>query len=152
MARRSSRPWPAFVDLFSALFITAFAGFVLLTGKTDIEVKKAEIRARVDTINTRLKSLLNENDEVDFNAQRQGDEIVFDLYIQFQKDSDKIKTREDRQFVHKIAKQIKTSIDGLPERHRRSHRQSAAVRSGGSEGAIPFQLASKLASGCLCPI
>lgn len=118
MARRSSRPWPAFVDLFSALFITAFAGFVLLTGKTDIEVKKAEIRARVDTINTRLKSLLNENDEVDFNAQRQGDEIVFDLYIQFQKDSDKIKTREDRQFVHKIAKQIKTSIDGLPERDR----------------------------------
>jgi flagellar motor protein MotB len=114
MARRSSRPWPAFVDLFSALFITAFAGFVLLTGKSNVEVKKAKIRARVDTINTRLKKLLNEGGGVNFNAERQGDEIVFDLYIQFEKDSDNIKNEEDRRVVHKIAKRIKASINELP--------------------------------------
>lgn len=114
MARRSSRPWPAFVDLFSALFITTFAGFILLTGKSSIEVKKAKIRARVDSINSQLENFLSEDEGVNFNAKRQGDEIVFDLYIQFEKDSDNIKNEDDRRVIHQIAKRIKASINELP--------------------------------------
>jgi len=118
MRRSSSRPWPAFVDLFSALFIATLAGFVLLTGKTKLQIEKARIRAAVDSTNKRLKSVLQSSEETNFNVEQQGDEIVFDLYIEFERNSDEIKNEEDVETIRRLAKTVQRSIDKLPEKRR----------------------------------
>lgn len=118
MRRSTSRPWPAFVDLFSALFIATLAGFVLLTGKTEVEVQKARIRAAVDSMNQRLASVLRSNEKTNFNIERQGDDIVFDLYIEFSTNSDTIKSEEDIETIHRLARTVRQSIDKLPPKRR----------------------------------
>lgn len=114
MRRNSSRPWPALVDLFSALFIIAFAGFVLLTGRTDIEVQKAEIRSFVDELNKEVQAELEQSSRIEFEPERRGDDLIFDLYIEFAKDDDAIKSESDRELLRDLAGSLRRSIEKLP--------------------------------------
>lgn len=116
--RRNNRPWPAFVDLFSALFIASFAGLVLLTGKTAIEIEKQELRATVDTLATQLQKYLTDDQALESRVERVGDDVVIDLYIHFDRNSDRISIREELSTLERLIGKIKATLDDVDARQR----------------------------------
>ena len=63
---RRSNPWPAFVDLFSALLTVTFAGFIMLSTAyegelADVkkrELEKKEFRERATAVKNKVKLAL----------------------------------------------------------------------------------------------
>lgn len=119
MRRRDTRPWPAFVDLFSALFIATFAGFVLLAGKEAEQLEKHEIRKRVAELAQNVEEELGKNPTFGSKVRREGDDVMFDLYVHYETNSDIISQQDELTSVRSVIRQIKRSIDELePERRK----------------------------------
>lgn len=120
MTRRNN-PWPAFVDLFSALFIVALAGFMLVVGsigKSEITVRKEKMREKADSIITQVDSLLKANSLCDNCVTQYGDDVAINLYFHFNSDSDLL-TAEDQRVIQSICEPIKAALDALNEVERK---------------------------------
>jgi outer membrane protein OmpA-like peptidoglycan-associated protein len=99
MSRRTN-PWPAFVDLFSALLVAAFAGFILMAseqkgaGERMSELEKkvkayerqmqavTRVRAEADRILKELETKLKER-KLQTKVTECGEDACLDLFIHY---------------------------------------------------------------------
>jgi tetrahydromethanopterin S-methyltransferase subunit G len=130
---RGTNPWPAFVDLFSALLIAAFAGFTMLSGAYQHEVENCkkrlevyiartkeleEIRRKADAIADQLKEFLD-SEVIKHIVRRCGDDICIDLYIHFALNKDTIEDASELGELENVCKIIKNGLDRLPVANRK---------------------------------
>jgi chemotaxis protein MotB len=123
---RGTNPWPAFVDLFSALLIAAFAGFTMLSGayQHELEVYIArtqeleKIRRKADAIADQLKEFLD-SEVIKHIVRRCGDDICIDLYIHFALNKDTIEDVSELGELENVCKIIKNGLDRLPVANRK---------------------------------
>lgn len=120
---RRSNPWPAFVDLFSALLIPAFGGLLLLSAaykqRVDTEVVVSELRKVTDEIHKELRLAISEQQGLRSRVRECGDDTCIDLYIHFQPSQDGITRADEKDALHKLAIDLRTGLDRLKENYRR---------------------------------
>jgi outer membrane protein OmpA-like peptidoglycan-associated protein len=130
---RRTNPWPAFVDLFAALLIASFGGFIMLTGAYQQELKlsdkKQEEINRYQKIvgkTTRLRQVAdNISEQLGHSLGREnkarpcGEDICIDFYIHFKLDDDQIVITEERRALEKLCPLLKESLDRLSADNRR---------------------------------
>lgn len=125
MARRTN-PWPAFVDLFSALLVITFAGFIMLAAayrqernafqEREDALKKVRLEA-IDIIEDLRKSLAQDTSMKNI-VRECGDDTCIDLYIHFKEGDDSIPASEERESLEKACQILKTALDSLPSTRR----------------------------------
>lgn len=118
--RARTNPWPAFVDLFSALLIATFAGLIMFSWayqesmgryeKIAGDVREAQVEA--NKIGESLEQLLK-NTGLGGKVRRCGDDTCIDLYIHFPKDEDAISS-EQGAILAQACQILKTALDDLP--------------------------------------
>jgi flagellar motor protein MotB len=138
MSRRSN-PWPAFADLFAALLVAAFAGFILIASElkgagkrlADLETKVeiyerrerelSRIRAEADRIAGDLEARLAEDQRLRGKVTKCGDDACLDLFIHFRRNEAQIS--EDQQFqvgaLQEACHTLRRALDRLPPAQRR---------------------------------
>jgi outer membrane protein OmpA-like peptidoglycan-associated protein len=136
---RRSNPWPAFVDLFSALLIPAFGGLLLLSAaykqRVDSEVVVSELRTATEEIHRQLRLAVSAQEKLKSRVRQCGDDTCIDLYIHFAPNSNVIADAEERGALHELAIDLRNGLDQLPETSRRNvevivegHADSTQVR------------------------
>jgi outer membrane protein OmpA-like peptidoglycan-associated protein len=123
---RRTNPWPAFVDLFAALLIASFGGFIMFTGAYQQEYYKADRYQKILGKTTRLREVadniskqLGESLRRDSKVRQCGEDICIDLYIHFDRDDDQIVKPEERIALEKLCPPLKKSLDELSAEDRR---------------------------------
>lgn len=126
MARRTN-PWPAFVELFSALLTATFAGFIMLSGAyqqevagyqlREVEMKK--VRAEADSIIEKVKKSLDEDDVMKNIVRSCGDDTCIDLYIHFESNREAVANSDESQALSRTCNILKGALDGLPAGQRK---------------------------------
>ena len=124
--RRRTNPWPAFVDLFSALLIASFAGFIMLSGAYQHEVTRyqqqekatAQMRQEASSIIDNVKNSLNSDNAMKNIVRKCGDDTCIDLYIHFDTDQDEISDAE-RSSIENICGILRKALDDLPADQRK---------------------------------
>jgi len=113
-----TNPWPAFVDLFSALLLAAFGGLTLLSAAYQShtgDVKVSEVRAAAEAIHRRLTLALHGLEQLGGKFRECGDDTCIDLYIQFPVNGTYIIDPVDRDALHRLGIDLKNGLDRLPE-------------------------------------
>ncbi|HKO63129.1 MAG TPA: OmpA family protein [Pyrinomonadaceae bacterium] len=116
---RRSNPWPAFVDLFSALLTVTFAGFIMMSSAYQVdhallqkkEQEKKEFRERAVGVKNKVKEALRINSA---QARDCGDDLCIDLYFHFELNDDKIVNQNELASLATACAQIKSALDTLP--------------------------------------
>jgi len=117
MARRTN-PWPAFVDLFSALLTVTFAGFIMLSSAYEGELsnfqkreqEKKEFRERALQVKNKVKQALSISSS---HARDCGDDLCIDLYFHFELNDDNIVSEQELASLAIACEQIKSALDTL---------------------------------------
>jgi len=139
---RRSNPWPAFVDLFSALLIPAFGGLLLLSAaykqRIESEVVISELRKVTEDIHAKLLLAVSEQAELKSRVRECGEDTCVDLYIYFPTNEDKITKTNEKEALHNLAVDLKNGLDRLPDDYRRKievivegHADSKQIRTTG---------------------
>jgi flagellar motor protein MotB len=140
---RRTNPWPAFVDLFAALLIASFGGFIMLTGAYQQELSYSEeatqklknlqqqvatyqaaedkikkLRQEADRIFEQVRQSLSQDSSVP-ELRRCGEDTCIDLYIHFEKDKDEIFDSAERGKLEKICPVLKQALEKLPADYRK---------------------------------
>jgi outer membrane protein OmpA-like peptidoglycan-associated protein len=118
---RRTNPWPAYVDLFSALLIASFAGFIMLSGAYQHEVsgyrqreKETEkMREEASSIIGRVKKSLDQDNAMSNIVRSCGDDTCIDLYIHFDQNKDEINDTEELNSINRTCGILKGALDGL---------------------------------------
>lgn len=124
---RRTNPWPAFVDLFSALLIATFAGFIMLAGAyqhevggyQEAELAKKKTRDEADRIVDQVKKSLERDNMVKAKVRPCGEDTCIDLYMHFGLNDDRITSNDERTSLEGTCKIIKDALDGLPAEQRK---------------------------------
>lgn len=134
---RRTNPWPAFVDLFAALLIASFGGFIMLTGAYQQELKLRDekqkeinlyqkivgkttrLRQVAEIISNEVHQSLRRDSKMPIEIRQCGEDICIDLYIHFKLDDDQIINPEERHTLEKLCPLLKESLDGLSAGNRR---------------------------------
>lgn len=124
--RRRTNPWPSFSDLFAALLVATFAGFMMLSVSYQSELersKKAEgattkMRQEANRIISDIQLALSKNSALASRVGPCGEDTCIDLDIHFPESRDTIENDEERGALQQVCGIIKTAIDSLqpPER------------------------------------
>lgn len=123
--RSRNNPWPAFVDLFSALLITTLGGFILLSGVYDQDVKiyqqkeeqlkqiRQEAKQSIDQVQTSLgsKTVVKE-------VRATETERFFDLDIRFGTSDDTLDQEGSRR-IAEICHEIRSIFNNLSSDQKR---------------------------------
>lgn len=125
--RRRTNPWPAFVDLFSALLIATFAGFIMLSGAYEQEVsgyklrekEMAKMREEAAAIIDQVQNSLNQDKLMENIVRQCGDDTCIDLYIHFNTSQDEITDSQERVSLERTCSIIKNALDELSEEQRK---------------------------------
>lgn len=123
--QRRTNPWPAFVDLFSALLVATFAGFIMLSGAYKQEVsgyklrekELAKMREEAESIIAQVQKALSQ--ALGDKIRRRGDDTCIDLDLHFEMDADKLSHSEERGALERACAIIKNALDELPAEQRR---------------------------------
>ncbi len=141
---RRTNPWPAFVDLFAALLIASFGGFIMLTGAYQQELRFTEeatqrikdlqnqvatyqeaedkikkLRQEADRVFEQVRQSLGQDSSVQNVVRRCGEDTCIDLYIHFETSMDEIFNSNERGALEKICPVLKQSLERLPAEYRR---------------------------------
>jgi outer membrane protein OmpA-like peptidoglycan-associated protein len=122
---RRTNPWPAFVDLFSALLIASFAGFIMLSGAyqhelagyQEAEIAKKKTRDEADRIIDQVKKALEKDNMVKAKVRSCGEDTCIDLYMHFGLNDDTI-APDERRSLESTCEIIKNALDELPAEQR----------------------------------
>lgn len=114
---RRSNPWPAFVDLFSALLIASFGGLMLLSAahqsRVEEQVVASEVRSAATQIHQRLRLAIAQQQHLRSRVRDCGDDTCIDLYIHFQLNESRIADERERVALHDLAGDLKLGLDQL---------------------------------------
>src|SRR6267142_1370212 len=102
LIRRRTNPWPAFVELFSALLTATFAGFIMMTsayqqelsGFQQREEERKLFREHALEIKKKVQQALTDSFK-EANPHSCGDDTCIDLYVHFGLNNDKIEKEEE---------------------------------------------------------
>jgi outer membrane protein OmpA-like peptidoglycan-associated protein len=119
--RRRTNPWPAFVELFSALLTATFAGFIMLSGAYEMELsnfqkreqESKEFRDRALEIKNKVQSALSKDSKLRAQTRSCGDDLCIDLYFHFAVNDDKILSGEELDSLAVACEYIKAALDTL---------------------------------------
>lgn len=125
--RRRTNPWPAFVELFSALFTITLAGFIVMTGAYQQELavfQKREqegkaFRDRALKIKSTVQQALSENSSIQAKTRPCGDDLCIDFILHFDSGNDNILNKEEREGLKQVCQSIKTALDVIPPSERK---------------------------------
>jgi len=138
MSRRTN-PWPAFVDLFSALLVAAFAGFILISSELKGAGKRmAELEGEIQTYRSRERELSRvraQADQIVEDLEKQlakdqllrgklakcGDDACLDLFIHFPRNQAFIPPDQQQQVLalQDACRTLREALDRLPSDQRR---------------------------------
>ncbi|MDX2044366.1 MAG: OmpA family protein [Acidobacteriota bacterium] len=125
---RRTNPWPAFVDLFAALLIASFGGFIMLTGAYQQELKLTEemqgelerikgettrLRQEAENISNQVRESLKRDSNLQIKVGQCGEDICIDLYIHFELNGDQIVSLDERQALENLCPMLKKALDEL---------------------------------------
>lgn len=125
--QRRTNPWPAFVDLFSALLIATFAGFIMLSGAYEQEVsgyklrekELARMRDEAGVIIAQVQKALSQDNALGTKIRRCGDDTCIDLDIHFDRNLDGLSRGEELVALERACSIIRNAIDRLPLEQRK---------------------------------
>lgn len=141
---RRSNPWPAFVDLFSALLIPAFGGLLLLSAaykqRLETEVAVSELRKVTEDIHRQLQLAVSAQKNLNSRVRRCGDDTCIDLYIHFPTNRAEMTDQEEQKALRELAIDLRRGLAQLPDAYRRDvevivegHADSTQIRRTGNE-------------------
>lgn len=114
---RRANPWPALVDLFSALFIAAFGGLMLLSAaykvRVEQEVVASQVRAAADLIHSRLRLAIAKHERLQSRVRECGDDTCIDVYIHFPRNEDVIADERERVALRELGDELRRGFDQL---------------------------------------
>jgi len=116
--RARTNPWPAFVDLFSALLLAAFGGLTLLSAAYQShtgDVKVSQVRAAAEAIHRRLKLAIQQQPALGARFRDCGDDTCIDLYIHFPVNGTYITNAAEREGLLRLGTDLKNGLDQLSE-------------------------------------
>jgi outer membrane protein OmpA-like peptidoglycan-associated protein len=133
MSRRTN-PWPAFVDLFSALLVAAFAGFILMTSgfkkpgtgpvgpgggpKSPIPGEVvSDVRKEADNILRELQKNLAQR-KMRTRVSNCGEDTCLDLYIHFTRNFADIVFSEQKAALDETCISLREALDRFPPEQR----------------------------------
>src|SRR3954447_1904447 len=113
---RRNNPWPAYVDLFSALMIATLGGMALLAAAyRDVENQNARVNAvrqQATRIGTRLDQAMKRSGGTFQSVLRScGDDTCIDLYIHFDKNEDTISNTDEHERLSAFCSAMKDAIN-----------------------------------------
>jgi outer membrane protein OmpA-like peptidoglycan-associated protein len=116
---RRTNPWPAFVDLFSALLLAAFGGLMLLSAAHTVrvahEVVTSDVRAAADLIHKRLRIAIAGQTRLKSRVRDCGDDTCVDLYIHFPRNENVIADDSERAALRDLATDLRRGLDQLTD-------------------------------------
>ena len=139
MSRRTN-PWPAFVDLFSALLVAAFAGFILIASElkgagkrlTELEEKVQDyerregelsrVRAEANQIVKNLEKTLEEDQLLSGRVAKCGDDACIDLFIHFPRNQATIPDdaqKNQARALQEACRTLREALNRFPSEQRR---------------------------------
>lgn len=126
MARRTN-PWPAFVDLFSALLVITFAGFMMLSAAYQHELKRfqetesemTKVRQEANRIIGTIQKSLTKDSALASRVRPCGEDTCIDLDLHFAEGHDAIGDNQEQAALERVCVIIKSAIDALPPHDRK---------------------------------
>jgi outer membrane protein OmpA-like peptidoglycan-associated protein len=119
---RRTNPWPAYAELFSALLIATFAGFMMLSAayqhvlgryqKAEQEVTK--VRQQANSLVTNIQQALTQENAMGGHVRPCGEDTCIDFNIHFDTGDDKILSEEEKDSLWITCSAIKNVIDRQP--------------------------------------
>ncbi|MEA2415010.1 MAG: OmpA family [Thermoanaerobaculia bacterium] len=116
--RARTNPWPAFVDLFSALLLAAFGGLTLLSAAYQShagDVKVSQVREAAEAIHRRLKLAIQRQPALGAKFRDCGDDTCIDLYIHFPVNGTYITSAAERDALLRLGGDLKNGLDQVPQ-------------------------------------
>jgi len=123
--RRRTNPWIAYSDLFSALLVATFAGFIVLSAAyrhmlgqyEKVREEMSAVRQEANSVVDQIQQALNQGNALGSTVRRCGEDTCIDLYIHFKKDEDVIENGSELSSLKNSCSAIRNAIDRLsPER------------------------------------
>ncbi|HZT59054.1 MAG TPA: OmpA family protein [Pyrinomonadaceae bacterium] len=124
---RRANPWPAYADLFSALLIATFAGFMMLSAayqyalgryeKAEQEVSK--VRQQANNLVTSIQRALSQENAMAGHVRPCGEDTCIDFYIHFKTSDDRILRDDEKNSLGLACSSIKNAIDHQPPDQRK---------------------------------
>src|SRR2546423_1150843 len=124
---RRTNPWPAYADLFSALLIATFAGFMMLSAayqhmlgryrKAQEEVTK--MRQEANDIVARIQQALNQENAMGGHVRPCGEDTCIDFYIHFKSGDDSVLKDDEKNSLEITCSALKKAIDNLSPEQRK---------------------------------
>jgi outer membrane protein OmpA-like peptidoglycan-associated protein len=116
---RRSNPWPAFVDLFSALLIAAFGGLTLLSAahqsRVAEQVAASRVRAAATKIHVRLRLAIAKQESLQSRVRDCGDDTCIDLYIHFPRNENRIADEAEGIALRDLGTDLRRGLDQLTD-------------------------------------
>lgn len=127
LMRRRTNPWPALVELFSALLTATFAGFIMMTSAYQQELsgfqkrehERKEFQNHAQQLKQRIQNALSSNKSLNAKPRSCGDDTCIDLYFHFSLNEDTLESPEERENLTQACRDIKTAFDTLAAEDRR---------------------------------
>jgi flagellar motor protein MotB len=124
---RRTNPWPAFADLFSALLIATFAGFIMLAGAYQQELGRyqqaeketTKMRKEADRMVEQIQSRLGEDNLLGSRVRRCGEDTCIDLDLHFKTNDDILADPNESDALGKTCQVLRDAIDQLPDVQRK---------------------------------
>lgn len=125
--RRRTNPWPAFVELFSALLTATFAGFIMMTsayqqelsGFQQREQQRKEFQNHAQKLKERIQNTLSSNQSLNAKPRSCGDDTCIDLYFHFKRNEDTLESVDERESLKSACEDIKKAFDSLAAEDRK---------------------------------
>ncbi len=119
--RRRTNPWPAFVELFSALLVATFAGFIMMSGAYQQELsgfqqreqERKLFRDHALDIKKKVQQALKTNSSIEAHPHDCGDDTCIDLYFHFGLNNDALESDLESQSIAKVCQDIRSALDTL---------------------------------------
>lgn len=121
LIRQRTNPWLSFSDLFAALLVATFAGFMMLSASYQSELERfqktegatTKMRQEADRIISGIQQTLAKNIGLASRVRRCGEDTCIDLDIHFSEGHDTIEGAQEKDALDQICSTIKTAVDGL---------------------------------------
>jgi flagellar motor protein MotB len=118
--RRRTNPWIAYSDLFSALLVATFAGFIVLSaayrhvlGRYEkAEKETTKVRQEANSLVTQIQQALNQG-TLGSSVRSCGEDTCIDLYIHFDKNQAEIVNSGELSSLKNSCSAFRNAIDQL---------------------------------------
>lgn len=125
--RRRTNPWIAYSDLFSALLVSTFAGFIVLSAAyqhvlgryQQAEKETTKIRQEANSLVSQVQQALNQENALGNEVRRCGEDTCIDLYMHFAQNMDNIVDAEELSSLNRSCSALKEAIDKLSSDRRK---------------------------------